>query len=397
MTRHHRTVIVGASRAGLAAAQSLRQSNQDEHVTLIGEERWLPYDRTTLSKDVLAGLLSAEGAMLCAEEQLDGIDLRLGSRATALNVAESTVDLDNGSAVQFDSLVIATGATPRRLPGSAGLKGVHVLRTLDDSIGLAEDLAESDHIAIVGGGFIGAEIASTATALGRRVTLVEAGPAPMSAVLGTQIGQWSAQLHRSHGVDVRTDVRVDGITSRLGRANGLSLSDGSSVAADLVVMGVGVTPNVGWLAGSGLHLDNGVMCNDRLRAGPSIYAAGDVACWPNPLFDRTMRIEHWTNASEQGAAVGRAIATGEYRTFAPVPYVWSDQYNLRFQLYGDVAGADSVRIVSGSLQETPLVALYGRQDRLVAALGVNAAKDLLKYRRLITQQTSWDDVAAEMV
>ena len=226
-------------------------------------------------------------------------------------------------------------------------------------------------MAVVGAGFIGAEVAATARERGLEVTVIEALPVPLGRVLGTEIGTVCADVHRDHGVDLRLGVGVDGFGGH-GRVERVNLSDGTSVDADVVVVGIGVVPNTEWLEGSGLTLDNGVVCDETCLAAPGIAAAGDVARWPNPLFGETMRVEHWDNAIAQGqhAALRLLQADDEAQPYAPVPWFWSDQYDRKIQLAGRAAPDDEVRIITGSTEERRFAALYGRAGRLVGRPGL---------------------------
>src|SRR5205085_752050 len=238
------------------------------------------------------------------------------------------VRLNDGEALSFDGLVIATGASARRLPHPPSLAGLHVLRTLEDCLTLRSALAAGSRVAVVGAGFIGAEVAATCRKRGLEVDLVEALPAPLANSLGTQAGNWCSQLHLDHGVRLHSGVTVTGFEG-YERVEALRLSDGQVLPADVVLMGVGVVPQTGWLEGSGIELDNGVVCDEYCRtSAPAVVAAGDVARWYNPLFEESMRVEHWTNAVEQGEAAARSLVLGpdDLTPYAPAPYFWSDQY-----------------------------------------------------------------------
>ena len=397
MTRAARAVtIVGASLAGLNAAEALRREGFDGPVTLIGAESHLPYDRPPLSKQVLAGDWEPERAALTDSEELesDGIEARLGVRATALDLAARELTLHTGETVAFDGLVIATGARCRTIGGTEGLDGVHVLRSLDDCLALRADFeAMPPRVVVVGAGFIGAEVAATARGRGLDVTLVEALPTPLSRVLGDEMGQVCAEVHRDHGVDLRTGVGVDRISGD-GRVQQVTLSDGSTVDADVVVVGIGVIPNTEWLDGSGLQVDDGVVCDATCLAAERVTAAGDVARWPNELFGETMRVEHWDNAAQQGSHAARRLIDGSTPPFTPVPWFWSDQYDRKIQLAGRVRGDDEVRVVTGSVAERRFAAIYGRAGRIVGVLGFNRPRHVMRYRALIDQGASFEEALA---
>ncbi|MXZ54053.1 MAG: NAD(P)/FAD-dependent oxidoreductase [Acidimicrobiaceae bacterium] len=397
MTRAPRSVtIVGASLAGLNAAEALRREGFDGRVTLIGAETHLPYDRPPLSKQVLAGDWEPERAALTDPEELeeDGIEARLGVRATALDLDARELTLHSGETVAFDGLVIATGARCRTMPGTDQVGGVHVLRSLDDCLALRADLeAMPQRVVVVGAGFIGAEVAATARGRGLDVTMVEALPTPLSRVLGDEMGEVCAEVHRDHGVDLRTAVGVERISGD-GRVERVTLSDGSTIDADVVVVGIGVIPNTEWLDGSGLEVDDGVVCDASCLAADRVTAAGDVARWPNELFGETMRVEHWDNAAQQGAHAARRLLDAAVGPFTPVPWFWSDQYDRKIQLAGRVRGDDEVRVVTGSVDERRFAAIYGRAGRIVGVLGFNRPRHVMRYRALIEQGASFDEALA---
>ena len=307
-------------------------------------------------------------------------------------MASRTVTLDDGSTVTADGILIATGARCRELPTN-GLDGIYTLRGLDDCLSIRAELeASPQRVAVVGAGFIGAEVAATARERGLDVTVIEALPVPLGRVLGTEVGTVCADVHRDHGVDLRLGVGVDGFDGH-GRVERVHLSDGTSVDADVVVVGIGVIPNTGWLEGSGLELDNGVVCDETCLAAPGIAAAGDVARWPNRLFGEIMRVEHWDNAIAQGqhAALRLLASDDEAQPYAPVPWFWSDQYDRKIQLAGRARPDDEVRIITGSTEERRFAALYGRAGRLVGVLGFNRPRHVMKYRNLIEQGTSFEE------
>ena len=388
--------VVGASLAGLRGVETLRRSGYAGRIVWIGAEPHLPYDRPPLSKELLRGTWEPERISL----RKDGLaaleaDLRLGVRAIALDVGERRVSLDDGSQVAYDGLLIATGAQPRALPGAPDLEGIHLLRTLDDALALRRAFATGPRVCVVGAGFIGAEVAASARSLGLDVTLVELLEAPCVRGLGARLGALLADVHRDHGVDLRLGTGVDAIEGER-RVERVRLSDGTALAADLVVVGIGVAPATDWLRGSGLELDNGVVCDASCAAAPGVVAAGDVARWTNPLFGRSMRVEHWSNAVEQGVhAAGRLlVGDAEARPFAPVPSFWSDQYDCRIQSAGAPGPDDELRVVAGSLEERRFVALLGSAGRLTGALAWNRARDLIPYRKLLAQGGSWDEALA---
>jgi 3-phenylpropionate/trans-cinnamate dioxygenase ferredoxin reductase subunit len=391
-----RTVaIVGTSLAGLRAAETLRREGYDGRVIAIGAEPHLPYDRPPLSKELLRGDWEPDEIVLRKQgvEDLE-LEWRLDARAVALDVETREVELHDGERVAFDGLIVATGATPRRLPNQPALAGLFTLRTLDDALALRELLDARPKVIVIGAGFIGAEIAATCRTRGLDVTVLEMLPQPMVRGLGPELGAVIAEVHRDHGVDLRTGVAVDAIVDDgEGQVSGVRLGDETVIEADVVVVGVGVVPETDWLAGSGLVLDNGVVCDATCAAADGIVAAGDVARWPNPLFDGAlMRLEHWTNATEQGVHAARRLL-GHIEPFAPVPFVWSDQYDRKIQTVGVVSAQSDVDvfIAHGTLADRQFVALFGRNGRLVGALGFNRPRFVMQYRRIIAERGSWDD------
>lgn len=394
-----RVVVVGASLAGFRAAEELRQLGHDGSITIVGDEPHLPYDRPPLSKHVLAGSRPPEVTALSpASGSIEdlGLDWRLGTSATSLDLSERAVSLGGGERLPYDGLVIATGASARRLPGTDHLAGVHTLRTLDDCLEIrAVVQGGASRVAVVGAGFIGAEVAATCRGLGIEVSLIEALPVPLERGLGPRMGAVMADLHRDHGVDVRLGVGVV-LVEGVERAERVRLTDGTVLDVDLVVVGIGVSPNTGWLDDSGLTIDNGVVCDATCLAAPGVVAAGDVARWPNRLFDEVMRVEHWDNAIAMGAHAARTLLAepGMAEPFAPVPWFWSDQYDRKVQLAGRAGADDLVEVVSGSVEERRFVALYGRAGRVVGVLGMNQPAKVARWRGLIEDRVSWVDALA---
>ncbi|HVT22610.1 MAG TPA: FAD-dependent oxidoreductase [Mycobacteriales bacterium] len=388
-------VVVGASLAGLRAAEGARRSGFAGPITLLGAEEHLPYDRPPLSKEFLTTADSPGPTLLRDEATLRddlGITLRLGTEATALDTERRALATDDGE-VAFSSLVLATGATPRRLPGADALRGVHVLRTLDDARAIRCALDAGARTVVVGAGFIGSEIAASARTRGCEVTVVEALPTPLARPVGETMGRVLAGLHAKHGTTLRVGVGVEALDGDgEGAVRAVRLADGTTIAAELVVVGIGVTPNVGWLAGSGLHIGDGVECDATLCTGVAgIYAAGDIARWHNPTFDAMMRLEHWTIAAEQGGVAGRnAVDPAGATAFETVPYFWSDWYGKRIQMVGVAAGADEIVPVAGDVDGDSFVVLYRRGERLLGALALEARSQVMKYRALLASGASWE-------
>jgi NADPH-dependent 2,4-dienoyl-CoA reductase/sulfur reductase-like enzyme len=388
-----RIVIVGASLAGLRAAETLRDRGFDGELTLIGDEPHRPYDRPPLSKQVLQGIWEPEQSFFRSKDGYDALalDMRLGVRATSVDLRARRVTLADGTFAEYDRLIIATGARVRTLPGLTPRSGLFVLRGLDEAIALRRALMDVPRVAIVGAGFIGLEVAASCRARGLRVTMIESLPVPLSPVLGPTFGEMVAAMHRDNGVDLRTGVTVTDVFGE-SRVAGLALSDGSLVDADVVVVGIGVTPNTEWLEPSGLTLDNGIVCNGAGEAAPGVYAAGDVARVANRWHGDSPRIEHWTNAVEQAvhAAENALAGPGASTSFSSVPYFWSDQYDCKIQFTGRAGPHDEMAIVDGSLADRRLTALYRRGDRVAACLAVNQPRALVTYRKLLARGALWE-------
>jgi NADPH-dependent 2,4-dienoyl-CoA reductase/sulfur reductase-like enzyme len=392
-----RVVIVGAATAGLSVAETLRRESFEGAITLIGEEEHLPYERPPLSKRVLSGEWPEERATLRDREKLDdlGLELRLGERAASLDPEARTVALEGGEELGYDELVVATGAAPIHLPGTEGIEGVHVLRTLEHCAALRERLADRPRVVIVGGGFLGTEIAATARGFDADVVLVSDLDEPLADVLGPELASMLTGLHAERGVDVRTGVMAEEVTADDGVATGVRLADGSTIDAGLVVVAIGARPGTGWLEGSGLDLDDGIVCDATCRAAPSVWAAGDVARWHHEGLGRSLRIEHRTNAGMQGMAVARNILAGDDATpFTPVPFIWTDQYELTFQIHGLPEDGELVEVIEGSHEDRELVVAYGNEGRVVAAVGVNSPRTVRKAQRLVADGAAWDELGS---
>ncbi|WP_416966789.1 NAD(P)/FAD-dependent oxidoreductase [Streptomyces sp. 4F14] len=390
----NRIVVVGASAGGLATAEALRRARYDGAITLVGDEPHAPYDRPPLSKQLLKGDWQPDRLALrpAADIYALGLDLRLGATAVGLDRDSRQVHLADGSRVPYDALVVATGVRPRRLPGCDGVSGVHVLRTVGDALALKERLWPDRRLVIVGGGFIGAEVAATARALGVTVTLVEAGTVPMGQAVGDEAGRFLTRLQLAQGVDVRTNTSVHEIQSSAGRVTGVLLSDGSVLPADDVLVAIGSLPNTEWLDSSGLVLQDGLLCDEYCAAAPGVYGVGDVARWHNPLFGTPMRIEHRTNAAEQAMAVARNHLTPDQRRpFAPVPYFWSDQYDVKIHAYGYLRGHDEALVLQAE-DARRLLIVYRRGERLTGVLAAGLPpKAVRAWRSLVAAGTAWTE------
>lgn len=390
-------VIVGASLAGLQAAQTLRRADESMRITVVGDEPHLPYDRPPLSKHYLAGSWEEDKLRLRAAADPDalGLEWKLGTRATALDIEARTIELDGDESLSFDGLVIATGASPRRLPGSE-LHGVHVLRTLDDATGLKDAFdAGPRHVVVIGAGFIGAEVAATARERGLDVSMVEAADTPLGRVLPAEAGEQITALHRAHGVEVHLGVGAT-IVGDGTNVTGVALDSGTTIDADVVVIGIGVVPSTGWLEGSGLTIDNGVVCDATCMAAPGVVAAGDVARWPNERFGTDLtRVEQWDNAVEQGGYAARRLlawsADEAIEPYTPVPWFWSDQYDRKIQLAG--VPTSKSELVQGSFAEQRFVQIFlDDDDAFVGALTWNRPRQAIQSRQLITRGAPLDEV-----
>jgi len=444
-------VVAGASLAGLRATQALRDGGFRGRIVMVGEEPHPPYDRPPLSKQVLAGTWSADTIALADAGQLAelGVELRLGHRAVALDAVRRRVTIDDGVVVDADGVVIATGARPRRLLAAArsdppqaprgtparAARGqaapestgdvVRVIRTIEDTEGLRariDEVGPGCRVAVVGGGFIGSEVAATCSGLGCAVTVLEALPTPLAPAVGERVGAALGELHSRHGVALRTSAVVESVSGGSPDAQ-VVLADGDVVTADVVVAGIGVVPNTEWLEGSGLEVDDGVVCDHALFAADGIVAAGDLARWRwrHGAEEEDLRIEHWEVAAQMGAAAGRSLLAGRRTApaFDPVPYFWSDQYGLKIQVLGHPDPTDEVAVVMGSLDgpaavgrgdrapsaeeaaaagaqpdASKFVVVFGRRGRLSAVLAVSRPRQLMAFRPLLVAGASFDEAIA---
>jgi len=396
MTR--RTIaVVGASLAGLRAAQELRAQGYEDDLVIVGAEPHVPYDRPPLSKDYLRGSIGAADLELAEQSDIDELEARwhLGVAAERLDLTAGRITLATGEQIAADGVVIATGGVPRRLPAAEGLLGVHVLRSLEDADALRAKLTGgAENVVVLGAGFIGAEVAATCRALGLNVTIVEAMLVPLSTALGPELGAVCAALHATNGVRLITGatvadwLTVDGGAGRR-RVTAVELSDGRRLRADIVVVGVGMQPAAGWLADSGLFLDSGVLTDaGYVTECPNVVAVGDVARPYNPRTGRHVRREHWTDAAEGPAIAVRNLLAG--RTVAQVDkpsYFWSDQYGTRIQYAGTAEPSDEVRFVEGSPDDGTFVATYHRDDTTTAVLAMNSPRLFTRLRRQLVTTT----------
>ena len=398
-----RIVVVGSSVAGIRAAETLRQGGFDGTITVITEESESYYDRPPLSKKFLSGDVDEERIALRKPEMLDALELEWmrGSTATGFDATTRTITLSSGDTITADGVIIATGGRARTLPNVPMVGGVHVLRTLQDAKGLRADLKPGAHMVVIGAGFIGLEAAATAAQMGVQVTVLEGAPAPLIRGLGEQMGAAVAAVHARNGVQVRCGVSVQGIEHD-GRVSAVLLGDGERIVCDAVLVGIGVTPATQWLEGSGLELRDGVVCDEFLSTGfAGVYAAGDLLRWPNAMFahvEADMRVEHWTNAAEQGAAAATNLLAelqGGVRTpYSAVPFFWSDQFDARIQFLGRSHRDAQVEVVAGSPADGRFCAMYVLNGRFVGVLGVTMPKLVMSSRALLMKETTADEARA---
>lgn len=394
----HTTVIIGASIGGVRTAQALRAAGYRERIVLVSDEAVLPYDKPPLSKAFLAGSASSDDIALLSQAEADelGIELQLGRRANHLDLARNTVEVDSGERLGFDHCVIATGARPRPSPWGQP-EGVHLLRTMDDSRRLRAELTPDRRLVVIGGGFIGAEIASTARSLGLAVTMVDPTAVPMERVLGSEIGRRFTRLHQDHGVTTLFSTGVQGLS---GQRDGftINLTDGRTLEADIVVVGIGAIPNDDWLVSSGLDIDNGVVCDKYLRVpdAPNVFAIGDVCRWQNPRHDRLTRIEHWTNAVEHASVVAHNITHPmQLMSCAPVEYVWSDQYDWQIRVAGEAGIAEyrHVEVIGEDAATGRFAALYSADGRIFSGIvAVNWPRALVAARRALKERIPYPEI-----
>lgn len=390
-------LIVGSGAAGLGTAEALRRSGHVGPITLLGAERHPPYDRPPLSKQVLSGSWKPERTHLRTADHLRGldVDLLLADEAVTLDRDERRVSTANGRRLTADALVIATGVRPRELPGLSGIAGVQGFRSLDDALALRSGLRPARHLVVLGDGVLGAEIAASARSLGVDVTMVGPQPAPLSLQLGPLIGEELAALHQEHGVRLRPGRQLDRLItqhdpiSRRERVVAIVLDDGERRPADLVVVAVGSVPNTGWLADSGITLDGhdrSVRCDPYCRAADGICAVGDVARWQHLGLGRSIRLENRTNATEQGLAVAKNLLTaGEPTAFRPVPYFWTDQFEVKIQAYGVPSPRAAVTLLDGDLGTRRFVLQYTEDDRVTAVVGCNMPKQTRQHRQRVVE------------
>ncbi len=382
-------VLVGGGQASAVAARTLRRRGYDGGIVVVGQETHRPYQRPPLSKEYL-GLADDSSLALLPEEwtEANDVEVRTGVWVLKVSPADGGVVLDDGSTLLADAVLLATGSRARRLPGFEG-DGVHYLRTREDADALREVLVPGARVALVGGGFIGAEVASTALARGATVTMLEAGPVPLARAVGPRLGAACAQVQRAAGVDVRAGTAVRGVR-RLDAGRLLLETSGDDVEADVVVVGVGAVPNVETAVDSGLEVDNGVLVDERCRTSQErVFAAGDVASHFHPGLGRRVRVEHFEHASRQAAVAARNMM-GETAAYDEPHWFWSDQFGRNFQYVGHAAPEDRM-VVRGDLDEDVWTAFFLDGDRVTAAFALDAGEDIAVARELISARVGVPD------
>jgi 3-phenylpropionate/trans-cinnamate dioxygenase ferredoxin reductase subunit len=376
----HGIVIVGGGLAAARTAEQLRRSEFSGRITIVSDETHLPYDRPPLSKEVLRKEVDDVALKPRAYYDENDIVLRLGSAATSLDTAAQTVTLADGAVLGYDELVIATGLVPRRIPAFPDLEGIRVLRSFDESMALRRHATEAQRAVVIGAGFIGCEVAASLRSLGVDVVLVEPLPTPLAAVLGEQIGGLVARLHRDEGVDVRTGVSVAEVRGQ-GHVDSVVLSDGTELTADLVVVGIGSRPATEWLDGSGVAVDNGVICDEAGRTTvPNVWALGDVASWRDSTGHQ-VRVEHWSNVADQARVVVPAMLGQDVPSAVVVPYFWSDQYDVKIQCLGEPEATDIVHLIEDDGRK--FLAYYERDGVVVGVVGGGMPGKVMKVRAKI--------------
>lgn len=384
-----RLVVVGGSLTAARVAEEARRIGFAGSVTIIGAEPYSPYDRPPLSKSYLTSAAEPEIDLHLTDPAALGVNVVSGTPATALDTRNRRVRTSLGD-FAYDALVIATGATPRTLEVARGREGVTALRTVDDARRVREALEPGAHIAVIGAGFIGGEVASSARARGAAVTMIEVQPLPLVGAVGSLVAERLSILHRQYGVDLRTGTKVRDMLGT-GRVEKLVLDDGDKLPVDLVVVGIGVEPATGWLRGSGVAVSDGVACSPYLESTvPGVYAAGDVARWVNPWSGRSSRLEHWTTAGDQAAAVVRNALTMDRQPCNVTPYFWSEWYGHKLQLLGE--SADEVELLGAGGATDPFVAQYRFDGQLVGAFGLDRTGPVMKLRAAINERASWQSM-----
>lgn len=384
-------VIVGGGLAAARTAEQLRRAEYAGSITVVSDEEHLPYDRPPLSKEVLRAEIDDVTLNPVEFYEEKGITLRLASGATSLDIAAQIVTLANGDVLDYAELVIATGLVPKRIPSLPDVGGIFVLRTIDESRALREQVGSTTRAVVIGAGFIGCEVAASLRKMGAEVTMVEPQPAPLASVLGHLVGDLVARLHRAEGVDVRCGIGVAGVTGA-DRVEKVQLDDGTELDTDVVVVGIGSRPSTDWLEGSGVEVDNGVVCDMHGRtSAPNVWAIGDVASWQN-ASGHQVRVEHWSNVAEQARVIVPAMLGGDVPDGAVVPYFWSDQFGVKIQCLGEPRAGDVVHIVEDDGRK--FLAYYERDGATVGVVGGGMPGKVMKARAKIAKGAPITEVLA---
>lgn len=402
-------VIVGGGLAGFNAIPAIRERDPEGRIVLVTDEKERPYDRVPLSKRYLQGALSRNGVFLRPQEfyEENHVELRMGHKAMKLDAKAKTLSLDDGAELGYERLLLATGGWPRRLPlPGADLPGIHYLRTLEDSDALIEAMAHSKRLVVVGGGFIGCEAAAAGVMKGLDVTVVEVGPYLLNMAFDEPTGRWVTDYLASKGLKARCGERAARFLGEKGHLTGVETSSGAVLPADLAVVGVGLIPNTGLAEAAGLQVDNGIVVNERLETSvPHVYAAGDVARFYSPCFERHLRVEHYDVAVRHGKVAGANMA-GAGVAFTELPYFFSDMFDLKIHVHGTLSDHDRI-VLRGVRNVTDLggfVQFYMKGSRIMAYLGVNrklkeerAAQKLIALRRTFPDTEPLEDPNSDLV
>lgn len=382
-------MIVGGGLAAARTAEQLRRAEYTAAITIVSDENHLPYDRPPLSKEVLRAETD-DVTLKPAEFYADNnITVLLGNGARSVDTVAKSLTLADGATLDYDELVIATGLVPKRIPSFPDLPGIHVLRSLDESRALRSEARDATRAVVVGAGFIGCEVAASLRALDVNVTLVEPQPAPLASVLGEQIGGLITRLHQAEGIDVRCGVGVAEVSGD-DRVRTVTLTDGSELDADLVIVGIGSKPATDWLEDSGITIDNGVVCDEVGRTtAPHVWAIGDVASWLDVVAGQ-VRVEHWSNVADQARAMVPAMLGHEASAAVTVPYFWSDQYDVKIQCLGEPEATDTVHIVEDDGRK--FLAYYERDGVVVGVVGGGMPGKVMKTRAKIAAGAPIGDV-----
>lgn len=389
MSSTDRMVVVGASAAGCTGVRTLRSTGWSGEIVLVGDENCTPYDRPPLSKKLISGECETEKIQLTSLDDFKKLDVayRPGVSAVSLDRDQKTIALSTGETLEYSRLLIATGARARPLPLLHGAKNCFYLRNLPDALAIRARLTAGKHIAIIGAGFIGTELAAIARSLGVNVTVIDQWGTPLAAKIGAVAGARIEALHESRGVKFHLRSNIVGVEKTADGIDRITLHDGASIECDMVIVAIGAIPNAEWLEGSGLDIRNGLVCDEYCAADNDVYAAGDVAQWFHGGYGSHMRIEHRTNASEQAMTAARNML-GAKIPYRPLPFFWSDQYDVQLQSYGRIGADFSVEYLSGSPRENSFVLGYFHQDKLNGVLSWNAIREGRQH--LASLRTAWN-------